>query len=246
MNGLRLHRVEHRSFIVKFGENFYCLRMIPRNDNSYVFLRSWLFTLNFCCLEIKTFLLTCFIEPIREKSCSLRLLLASSTAHIKQNIRIYSEKFVNDAKHSLHYLDIIRRCNMIMISEVKPISFDVKEIFVFKGNGISTSLISFKEKYISSIPNFIRGENIDKSYFKTIHCLSWLQIVNMLFFNFCLHAKLLFVHSHSLCFTSGYASLCTIEPCSDLFRSSLRKCRLLCFHNLRTFSISGCKFNNLF
>ena len=246
MDGLRLHSVEHPSFFVKNGKDFFCLWMVSGNDNGNILFCSWLFSFYLYCLEIITFLLTSFVEPVREKSCTLRLLLASSTAHIKQDIRIYSEKFVNDAKHSLHYLNVIRRCNMVKVGEIKPICLKKRMLFHFKVDSISASFVCFKIKNLISVPYFVWRKNIDKGNFKSFHDLGWFQIVNMLFLSFCFHAQLFFVHSSDLFLTSSDSSFCTIEPRPDFLRRSLRISRCLCLHNDCLFTNFGCKFNILF
>ena len=135
---------------------------------------------------------------------------------------------------------------MVKVGEIKPISLKKRMFFYFKIDSISTSFVRFKIKNLTPVPYFVWRKNIDKSNFKSIHDLSWLQFVNMFLLCFFFHTQFFCVHSSDLFFTSGDSSFCTIEPCPDFFRSSLRICRFLGLHNDCLFTNSGCKFNNLF
>ena len=114
------------------------------------------------------YLLTSFVKPVREKSCSLCLLFTSCATHIKQYVRICSEELVNNAKHGLHYLNVIRRCNVVKVGEIKPICLKKRMFLYFKVDSISAAFIRFKIKDFTSIPYFVWRE---KTLIKAISSL---------------------------------------------------------------------------
>ena len=86
MTDLRLHRVEQGRFFLEKGEGLFSLWMIPWDDDSYVLFGSWHFSFHLNSFEVISLLLACFVEPIREKSCSLSLLPSFGTTQIEKNI----------------------------------------------------------------------------------------------------------------------------------------------------------------
>ena len=154
VNELGLHCVEHPSFFVKNSKDFFCFWMISWDNNRNVLFGSWFFSFHLNSSEIIAFLLSSLIKPIREKSCSLCLLLTSCAAHVKQYVRICAEELVYYTKHSLHDFNIIRRRNMVKVGEIKPIGLKKRMFFYFKIDSISTSFVRFKIKNLTPVPDF--------------------------------------------------------------------------------------------
>jgi len=78
----RLHGIEHGGLLVKEVKEFLGLRMIFGDDNSHVFFCFRFFSLDFYCFKVIVLLLTGFVKPEREKTCSLGLLLPSGAAYV--------------------------------------------------------------------------------------------------------------------------------------------------------------------
>lgn len=129
MDGLRLHSIEHGSFLVKEFKELLGFWMVSRNNNCYVFFGSILFPLDLYGFEIIAFLLTSFIKPIREKSCTLSLLLTCCAAHVKQNIGIRVKESFNNTKHGLPNLLVVGRGSTAHVDKVEPICNKFRIIF---------------------------------------------------------------------------------------------------------------------
>lgn len=161
VDGLRLHRVKHLSVVVKPCNDIFSLRMISRDDDGNVLFRFRLLSLDLCRFKIIAFLLACFIKPIREKSCTLSLLLTFCAAHIKQNVRIRTKELINHAKNCLHNFDIMMRCDLVKICKAKPIGIKNRVFHYLKIYRVSTPIVCFEIKNLPFISDFIRRENID-------------------------------------------------------------------------------------
>ena len=104
---LWLKFVEHFNFAIKTRNNFINLRMATLYNNGYK-LYTTLVTPNFCSLYVVVLSLLITIKPSKKKPCSLRLLVVSSTTHIKQYLGVLIEKLFYNADKRLRDFLIIR------------------------------------------------------------------------------------------------------------------------------------------
>ena len=241
MNGLRLHLIEHRSFLVKVSEGFFSLRMVSRDNDSHVFFSSRFLTFDFCSFEVIAFLLTGFVKPKREKACPLSLLIIYRATHIEHDVRVCTEELFNNAKDSLGNLCVTRRDLLVHIRKAEPICIKICRFFLVEADQILYVVVGYKVKVITFCPHGVVRKDIDIVNIKTVHQLCEFKIEFVLFFGLSLHALFFFVHSMSPLFYFLVPSLATLEPSSDFFRSSVRKCSALSFHNDNSLIISGAR-----
>lgn len=83
--------VEHRRLLVEGGKNLFKLRIATLDDDSHILLPS-LFSSEFYRSRHIVLLLLCTVEPTQEETGTLSLFTSFGAAHIKQDIRVLTEK----------------------------------------------------------------------------------------------------------------------------------------------------------
>ena len=82
------------------------------------------------------------VEPTQEKTGPLCLLPIVSAAHIKQDVRVHTEKLFNNANDSLGNFYVTGRFRMTIIGQVEPIAGKEWIIVLLKVNDIAYARLS--------------------------------------------------------------------------------------------------------
>ena len=220
MRESRFVLVEHANLIRKQRENNVKLRVALLGNQGHIFFASN--SLYLCSINNITLLLTGTIEPAKEKTGALSLLIIVSTAHIEQDIWIDTEEFLNNTNQGLWNLLVSRRSLMGHIAQVQPISREIGVGIVIKIHSILYAIVSGEDKVIFVIGYMIRRMVINSVGVKPIHSLYPFQIIITRFCSLLFATLALRVFGINFLLPFLFALTGSIEPGKKLCMSPLR------------------------
>ena len=169
MIGSRFLLVEHTDLLVENGKDLFESGVAALNNKSYILISAFL-TTHFHRPHHILLLLLSSVKPAQKQPCTLSLLSAVSATHIKENIRILSEKLLNDTNNGLRNLRVAWRRTVVHIREIEPIRHVVRIGIIVKGDRIFNAVVrSEKYRTIMVIADIIGCAQTDGFNVQTIH-----------------------------------------------------------------------------
>jgi len=100
--------VEHVDFAFEILEHLINVRIRSLGNDCNIFFSTFTIALNFCGTNDIMFLLLGLVKPSQEKAGSLCLLSSVRAAQVEENVRVLTEKLLNDTDDCLPYFHITR------------------------------------------------------------------------------------------------------------------------------------------